>query len=44
MNAWLEAMDEYYGVEENESKFRAVSPDGQEWQIKDSKIIRGRTI
>jgi hypothetical protein len=44
MNSWLEAMDHYYGGGENESRFRAVSPAGQEWQIKDSKIIRGRTI
>ena len=44
MNAWLEAMDGYYGGGENESKFRAISSDGQEWQIKNSQIVRGRTL
>ena len=44
MNAWLEAMDGYYGGGDNESKFRAISPEGQEWQIRNSEIVRGRTI
>ncbi len=44
MDAWLRAMDGYYGGGENESKFRAISPEGQEWQIKNSEIIRGRTM
>ena len=41
-DAWMNAALKGYGGAEYEPRFRAVDPDGQEWQLRDRKIVRGR--
>jgi hypothetical protein len=43
-DAWMETAKFGYGKSENESKFRAVDPDGQEWKLQKGEIVRGRKI
>jgi len=43
-NAWMQAALAGHGGTETEGVFRAIDPDGQEWKIKNKKIVRGRQI
>lgn len=43
-NAWMGAALQGYGGGDLETRFRAVDPDGQEWQIVDKKIQAGRKL
>lgn len=43
-DAWMTTARFGYGGGGNESKFRAIDPNGQEWRLQDGKIVRGRKI
>lgn len=43
-DAWMNAAKSGYGGDENEDKFRAIDPNGQEWKLSKGKIVRGRKI
>lgn len=43
-NAWLETAIFEYGGGEYEDNFRALDPNGQEWKLRNKKIVAGRMI
>lgn len=43
-NAWLRTALQGYGGGGYESRFRAIDPNGQEWHLRNNKIVRGRKI
>lgn len=43
-NAWLETAIFEYGGGEYEDNFRALDRNGQEWKLRDKKIVAGRMI
>lgn len=42
--AWMKAAARGYGDGPNETKFRAVDSDGQEWVLEEGKIVKGRKL
>jgi hypothetical protein len=42
--AWMETAKDGYGGGVNESKFRAVDWEGQEWELSGGKIVKGRSF
>jgi hypothetical protein len=43
-DAWMKTAQHGYGGGDLESRFRAVDRNGQEWLLKEKKIVRGRKI
>ena len=43
-DAWMQTALKGYGGDDFEDRFRAIDPDGQEWEISKKKIKRGRKI
>ncbi len=41
-DAWMETAKFGYGGSDNESKFRAIDPDGREWKLQKGEIRPGR--